>query len=603
MKNFFRQLSFRRKLLISFVTLSCIPVLLVGIASYHLYTNFIINMTEKSSIETIDLVCDDIDSLLNDAWNLCDMLTGDIKMQKYLRMDFDSVRDQYSNDLAGSMELASISTYRKDIFGVYVFGQNGGRYKSNYYSFKSEDQRETTWYKAIAGSRETTWFPSHEGSFIVRSSISDNFITVGQPVMDKASGMVNGIVAADIKEDVITQKIKHSLSNGVICIIDQEGSILFRSNAGNDLHYPIDISPSLVSHILESTGTAVGKSMVVPDSGYLVVSRTLMNSNWRIAGIIDRGFLTQSSKDITHIVMLVLLIIAFSSLYVAMLISQSVYKPVQILYRMMEEVENGDFSVRYTYHSSDEFGRLGKNFNQMLERIQKLISQIYEEQKKLKNSELKALQAQIQPHFLYNSLDSVMWLLRMDKNRDAEKMLNELSTLFKISLSKGNEIITIEEELRHISSYLFITNMIYSKKFEYAIECDPVLYSYRTLKLLLQPLAENAIAHAIPMPGQKVFIQVRIYEDEDSLVLSVQDISRGIDQETLEKLQQQLGTAAHPDRRDSGYGLYNVNERIHILFGSSYGLTVTSEPDFGTEVTVRIPKLKGDDIFVPGNAL
>ena len=123
MKNFFRQLSFRRKLLISLVTLSCIPVLLVGIAAYHLYTNFIINMTEKSSIETIDLVCDDIDSLLNDAWNLCDMLTGDIKMQKYLRMDFDSVRDQYSNDLAGSMELASISTYRKDIFGVYVFGQ------------------------------------------------------------------------------------------------------------------------------------------------------------------------------------------------------------------------------------------------------------------------------------------------------------------------------------------------------------------------------------------------------------------------------------------------------------------------------------------------
>ena len=182
-------------------------------------------------------------------------------------------------------------------------------------------------------------------------------------------------------------------------------------------------------------------------------------------------------------------------------------------------------------------------------------------------------------------------------------MLNELSTLFKISLSKGNEIITIEEELRHISSYLFITNMIYSKKFEYAIECDPVLYSYRTLKLLLQPLAENAIAHAVPMPGQKVFIQVRIYEDEDSLVLSVQDISRGMDRVTLDGLLRQLDTTAHPDRRDSGYGLYNVNERVHILFGSSYGITITSEQDFGTEVTVRIPKLKGDDTYVPGNAL
>lgn len=603
MNTFFPQLSFRRKLLFSFVTLSCIPVLLVGIAAYHLYTNFIIHMTEKSSIETIDLVCDDIDSLLNDTWSLCDMLTGDIKIQKYLRMDFPSIRDQYSNDLAGSMELASISTYRKDIFGVYVLGENGGRYKSNYHSFKSEDQRETTWYKTIAGTDEAAWFPFHEGSFIVRSSISDRFITVGLPVVDKASGTVNGIVAADIREETITQKIRHSLTNGVICIIDQEGNILFRSNAGNDLHYPIDISEDLVSHILTSTGTTIGKSMVVPDSRYLVVSRTLMNSNWRIAGIIDRGFLTQSSKDITHIVMLLLLIIAFSSLYAAMLISQSVYKPVKILYKMMEDVENGDFSVRYTHPSSDEFGRLGKNFNQMLERTQELINQIYEEQKKLKNSELKALQAQIQPHFLYNSLDSVMWLLRMDKNREAEKMLSELSTLFKISLSKGNEIITIEEELRHISSYLFITNMIYSKKFEYVIECDPVLFSYRTLKLLLQPLAENAIAHAVPLPGQKVFIQVRVHEEADCLVLSVQDISQGIRRETLISLQNQLSASFHPDRRDSGYGLYNVNQRIHILFGSNYGLSITSEPDFGTEVCLRIPKLKGDDTFVPGNAL
>lgn len=109
----------------------------------------------------------------------------------------------------------------------------------------------------------------------------------------------------------------------------------------------------------------------------------------------------------------------------------------------------------------------------MLNKIQELISQIYEEQKKLQNSGFKALQAQIQPHFLYNSLDSVIWFLRMGKNKDAEKMLTELSTLFKISLSKGREIITIEDELKHIGSYLFISNMIYSKKFTYSIECDP----------------------------------------------------------------------------------------------------------------------------------
>ncbi len=618
----------------SLVTLSCIPVLLVGIAAYRLYTRFIFDMTEKTSIETIDLVCDDIDSLLNDAWSLCDLLTGDIIMQKYLRMQFPSIREQYSNDLAGSMELASISTYRKDIFGVYMIGQNGGCYKSSYYSFKSGDMRETAWYRTIAKSREAIWFPPHEGSFIVRSSISDRFITVGQPVMDKASGLVNGIVAADIREEAITQKIRHGLRNGVICIIDQNGDILFRSDGVREPQNSGGVSGELISHILDATGTEVGKSIVVPDQQCLVVSRTLRNSNWRIAGIIDRGFLTRNSRDITRIVMLVLLIVLFSSLYVAMLISQSVYRPVQVLCRMMENVENGDFSVRYRAPFTDELGRLGRNFNQMLERTQELISQIYEEQRKLKNSELKALQAQIQPHFLYNSLDSVMWLLRMDKNQDAEKMLRELSNLFKISLSKGNEIITIREEFQHISSYLFITNMIYSRKFEYAIECDPALYSYRTLKLLLQPLAENAIAHAVPLPGQKVFIQVSIYEEAHCLVLAVQDISRGMEPEKLAELRRQLadewggdkpgpgggaglgadgradleqdsGAGPRPGfhKRNSGYGLYNVNQRIHIYYGGSYGLTITSERDFGTEVSLRIPRQKGDDPLVPGNAL
>ena len=133
-------------------------------------------------------------------------------------------------------------------------------------------------------------------------------------------------------------------------------------------------------------------------------------------------------------------------------------------------------------------------------------------------------------------------------------MLRELSTLFKISLSKGNEIITIREEFQHISSYLFITNMIYSRKFEYAIECDPALYSYRTLKLLLQPLAENAIAHAVPLPGQKVFIQVSIYEEAHCLVLAVQDISRGMEPEKLAELRRQLADEWGGDKPGPGGG-------------------------------------------------
>lgn len=155
MNDFHIKLSFRKKLLLSFIVLSFIPVLLIGITTYRLYNRFITDMTEKSSVETIDLICNDIDSLLNDTWQLCDALTRDIKIQENLRVKFNSVSSQYSLDLSGSMDMASLSTYRKDIFGVYVLGENGGRYKSNYYSFKPDDPRDSKWYQKIKNSPES----------------------------------------------------------------------------------------------------------------------------------------------------------------------------------------------------------------------------------------------------------------------------------------------------------------------------------------------------------------------------------------------------------------------------------------------------------------
>lgn len=546
MNDFHIKLSFRKKLLLSFIVLSFIPVLLIGITTYRLYNRFITDMTEKSSVETIDLICNDIDSLLNDTWQLCDALTRDIKIQENLRVKFNSVSSQYSLDLSGSMDMASLSTYRKDIFGVYVLGENGGRYKSNYYSFKPDDPRDSKWYQKIKNSPESIWFSPHEGSFIVRSSIEDRFISVGLPSSDKATGRINGVICADIKEDDLTKKIQDSLNSGAVYLLDAQGNILFQS--GNNSHFPVSVS-----------------------------------------------------DELTTILLLVLLIIAFSALYISLRISQSVYRPIQTLCTMMEAVEAGDFSVRYSEPPADELGRLGNNFNHMLNKIQELISQIYEEQKKLRNSEFKALQAQIQPHFLYNSLDSVIWFLRMGKNKDAEKMLTELSTLFKISLSKGREIITIEDELKHIGSYLFISNMIYSKKFTYSIECDPSLYQYQTPKLLLQPLAENAILHAVPLPDEKVHIHVSIRENGDCLLLSVQDISKGMSPETLEILRKQINAPRQPDKQDSGYGLYNVNERIRIFYGPDFGLNIDSDPDIGTEITLKIPKLERGEPYVPSN--
>ena len=382
--------------------------------------------------------------------------------------------------------------------------------------------------------------------------------------------------------------------------MDVNGEILFTSNHNDTA--PNEVSSDLAMRILNATQESTEKSIIIPDKHFLIVSRTLINPSWRIVGIIDRSFLTQSEQNITHVITILFCIITLTSLYSATLISRSIYRPIQNLCQGMEAVEQGDFSIRYMTNSDDEFGVLGKRFNLMLEQIQLLIKQIYEDQRKLKNSELRALQSQIQPHFLYNSLDSIIWLLRMGKSQDAEKMLTELSALFKISLSKGKEIISIYEELQHLKSYLFIINMIYGKKFDYQIECDPSLYSYRTLKLLLQPLVENAIIHSVPLAGQKVFIQVIIYEQNDKIIMSVQDLSLGISPEKLMQIQQILSSVSLPSQNE-GYGLYNVNQRIRIYFGNEFGISIQSESGIGTEVKIIIPKLKGDTNFVAGSLM
>jgi two-component system sensor histidine kinase YesM len=596
-------MSFKKRLMLFFVLNSFVPIITIGIFTYLIYSKKILDMAEKSATETIDIVCSDIESLFSDTYSLCIMTANDINIHKYLRMDFNTISEQYSTDLEGSMELASISTYRDDIFGIYVLGDNGGCYKSNYSSFKIEDQRTTNWYQQIIENDDAVWFVPHEGSFVVKSSINDRFISVGIPYINKASGQKSGVVVADINEDVITNSIQYGLTNGFICIIDETGKIITKS----DNIYCEKLSSKIQDEFINSIQNNVTKESspyIVSDEDYLIICRQLNNTGWWVAGIMDKGLVTQSNHSITYMVLIALLIVTIASSTSGALISDSISRPVRQLTELMEKVEVGDFEIRVDDPYHDEFGRLSQSFNHMLNEIQSLMDRIYQDQRKLRRSELNALYSQIQPHFLYNSMDSITWLLRLGKVDEAQHMLSALSTFFTVSLSKGQEIITIQQEIQHVSSYLVIENMIYSKKFEYEIQCNSTLFQYKTLKLLLQPLVENAINHSIPKNGEKIHLCVHVHEADNELILSVEDKSMGLTEEQLEQMLRKLTEPSFQDASShQGYGLYNVNERIHIFWGKEYGIHVTSKYEEGTAVSIHIPKLKGDDNFVSGNPL
>ena len=206
-----------------------------------------------------------------------------------------------------------------------------------------------------------------------------------------------------------------------------------------------------------------------------------------------------------------------------------------------------------------------------------------------RKTELKALQAQINPHFLYNTLDAIAWLCEEGRNKDAEDMVTSLAKLFRISISKGHELITIEKEIQHAQSYLRIETFRYKNQFTYTFDVDENCLGYLCNKITLQPIIENAIYHGLNRMVDEGEITIRIREDGDDIILSVEDNGIGMTEEQCQEILRK-----EPGDR-TGIGIKNVNDRIKIYFGEEYGLTITSELDEGTCVDIRMPKVeKGD---------
>lgn len=214
------------------------------------------------------------------------------------------------------------------------------------------------------------------------------------------------------------------------------------------------------------------------------------------------------------------------------------------------------------------------------------MEQVRQEEITLRKTELKALQAQINPHFLYNTLDAIAWLCEAGKNEDAEEMVTSLARLFRISISKGHELITIEKEVEHAKSYLKIEKFRYKNQFTYSFDVQEECLSYLCNKITLQPIIENAIYHGVNQMLDEGEIQIRIYEDGEDIIFEIEDNGVGMsEQKCYDILHDESGDKA-------GIGIKNVNDRIKIYFGNEYGLSITSEMDEGTCVKIRMPKVE-----------
>ncbi|MBO4638052.1 MAG: sensor histidine kinase [Clostridiales bacterium] len=522
------------------------------------------NIAITNSEQSVDQVAGTIYNYIDDMKGVMDSL-----YEASLR-DPDSVEEFIEDIIAIRSDVVMIATYD-------IHGNNTG-VRSNY---KVKD--------LITRNLSYTTVPTESGISISIPhvvSVLENYypwvVTINKGVNGSFSNA--SMIAMDVEFSNIAGYI-----DGVG--IGQHGYCFIMDGDGNIIYHPQQqlIYAGLKQENDDINGLPDGTHL---QGGIIYTIKTIDNCEWKIVGVtyLDE---TVNNRVNTMIIIsvLILLLVVLLSFISGSLFSRLFTKPVNKLTDAMRTFEGS--ASKFVFEPVEgvsEVESLSDSFGHLVTRIQELMEEVKAEENTLRKTELKALQAQINPHFLYNTLDSISWMCEEGKNDEAVLMVNALAKLFRISISRGHEIITIDKEIQHAECYLQIQKFRYQNQFDYSFEIEEECKEYFCNKITLQPLIENAIYHGLNMIDEG-HIKIRIRSDGDDVVMDVEDNGVGMSEDQIKE----LFLSDITDKR--GIGVKNVNDRIKIYFGDKYGITIRSELDVGTCVSVRIPKITEENKY------
>ena len=397
--------------------------------------------------------------------------------------------------------------------------------------------------------------------------------------LTSGTSTAQGILLVDISYSSLEQ-----LFDGVTA--GKGGYVYLISSDGELLYHP---KMQLIdSGRMQENNVADGNHMEEFDgSSRFVTIKSIGYTGWKVVGVTPENVVTLNTIKtrlfIVFIIALILFILALINSY----ISSRITNPIKELEKSVGILEEGNLDVPVYAGGSYEIQHLGKSIGDMAAQIRLLMKDIVTEHEAKRKQEFDTLQSQINPHFLYNTLDIIVWMIENEQKAEAVKAVTALARFFRISLSKGKSIITVRDELEHVRNYLMIQHMRFKNKFTYEIQAEDGVLELASLKLMLQPLVENAIYHGMEFMDGDGEILLKVWKEEGDLYFSVIDNGLGMTEEQVGNL---FTGASHVDsKRGSGIGVKNVNERIKLYFGEKYGLSIESEPDEGTTVKIHLP--------------
>ncbi len=561
------------------IAIAVVSISFTLIVSAILFSEFSSTVRDNATVSTREIVRQinaNLSYYINDIVSISGY-AKDLAKQVY-PLGKDEVEDK----------LATILSSRQDIVSLVLFDLEGNAVLSTSEAPLRPPEEITAqkWFNRTIGGEGNFYFT---GPHVQQLSTSAYpwVITYSQQISysQENGEMAQGLLLIDMNFSAVSELAKNAKlgSTGYVYFIDNNNKIVYHplqqlinSNIFNE-----DID-SVEDYIFGTfTNTFEGRER-------LVIIDTVNNARWRIVGVAFMDELMSGLNQFATVMALILILCIIITIILARYVSGWISSPIKELERLMVAVERGDFSEPPTVKGNQEVEALSKSFSLMILRIRELMDDIVKSQELKRKFELDALQAKINPHFLYNTLDSVVWMAEQNDTEGVIRMIAALAKLFRISISKGHDIITLGEELEHVRNYLIIQQIRYQGKFEFSIEVEDGLQECPTIKLIVQPIVENAIYHGIKYLQEMGHISIRAYRRKPgAIVVEVRDNGVGMDEEKLTKI---LSFNASHTSKASGIGVRNVHQRVQLYYGSDFGLEISSELDEGTLVRIVIPE-------------
>lgn len=569
--------------------------LMIALLSYNFTQEAVQETSKDYTGQLISQVQTSIDSYIEHMENITEVVQYNEQVQQYFGNPEAIEAGQLpSIEKHISDFLNSILRIREDISLILIVGTDGRvlTHDPDIELNPAVSITETEWYRDAL---------ENDGSAAVSSSHVQNIvdgdyrwvITLSRTINDPDTGEVHGVILVDLNFSLINSLVNRvSLGKkGYLFIVDVDGRIVYHPR--QELLYS-NLETEYIDRVL--TGSP-GSFYVSDEKGERIYTiRSSHRTGWRTVGVNYSSEMVRNRTTIQRYYTWWTIIAVATAILLSVLISHRISRPILELRASMQAVEQGNFDISIDSYARNEIGALAKDFNIMITRIKELVRRNAEEQEAKRKSELLALQNQITPHFLYNTLDTVIWMAEGRQYANVVTTISALAKLLRLSVSRGDELISIHDEIEHIESYLTIQKLRYRYTLDYSIQVDVTLHPLQTPKVILQPLVENAIYHGVKNRENGGSVTVRGYLQDDRVVLAVEDNGVGMTREKLERVQASCeGTHKPPERKPHRVrvGVRNVHERIQLYFGPEFGLRFTSVDGEGTTVEVHLPVIEG----------